>query len=235
MAASSGSSGSPDEQQTMYPNSKFQYDENADISYLDSPSIEVAPISLDASPASAPALGQNPTLYLRIMTEGHRAEAPDEVEGVFVSAAALKQLPNDHQVKFLVDGDYVVTKPPIEASDAEATPDAQAANRVEFFLTPEQMKTILLGHKVNFSVGSYDYVIDDNGIATFRAFLGDVNHLPPASANLIRAYHRFLNRLPSIITMISTTCEYIILGAFAVVVVGSIAAFVMGLTRFIKM
>jgi len=34
--------------------------------------------------------------------------------------------------------------------------------------------------------------------------------------------------------VISSTCEYIILSAFGIVVVASIAAFVMGLTRFIK-
>jgi hypothetical protein len=231
------SSGTSDEQQSSYPNSKFQYDETTDVSYLDSPVIEIVPISLDVSSAAASAPAQNASLYLRIITEGHRAEAPDQVEGVFFSTAPLKNLSSDHVVKFLVDGAFITGTPPIEPTDgtAAAPADSQQANQVTFFLTPEQMKTVLRGKKVNFSVGGYNYMIDDTGIATFRGFLADVNHLPPASANLIRVYHRFLNRLPSIITMISTTCEYIILGAFAIVVVASIAAFVMGLTRFIKM
>jgi hypothetical protein len=235
--AADNSSGTSDEQQSSYPNSKFQYDESTDVSYLDSPVIEIVPISLDVAPAAAAAPAQNGSLYLRIITEGHRAEAPDQVEGVFFSTAPLKNLSSDHVVKFLVDGAFITAAPPIEPTDgtAAAPADAQQANQVTFFLTPEQMKTVLRGKKVNFSVGSYNYMIDDTGIATFRGFLADVNHLPPASANLVRVYHRFLNRLPSIITMISTSCEYIILGAFAIVVVASIAAFVMGLTRFIKM
>jgi hypothetical protein len=235
--AADNSSGSSDEQQSSYPNSKFQYDENTDVSYLDSPVIEIVPISLDVSPAAASAPAQNASLYLRIITEGHRAEAPDQVEGVFFSTASLKNLSADHKVKFLVDGAFINATPPTEPTDGTgaAPADSQQANQVTFFLTPEQMKTVLRGKKVNFSVGGYNYMIDDTGIATFRGFLADVNHLPPASANLVRIYHRFLNRLPSIITMISTSCEYIILGAFAIVVVASIAAFVMGLTRFIKM
>ena len=51
----------------------------------------------------------------------------------------------------------------------------------------------------------------------------------------MRAYHHFIAELPSIITVISTVCEYIILGSFAVLVAAAIAAFVMGMTRFIKM
>ena len=94
---------------------------------------------------------------------------------------------------------------------------------------------MILGKKLNFSVGDYQYRIDDAGIATLRGYLDDVNHLPPQSVSQAKTYHRFLNKLPSIITMISTTCEYIILGAFALLVVASIAAFAMGLTRFIKM
>ena len=88
---------------------------------------------------------------------------------------------------------------------------------------------------MNFSVGSFDYRIDDAGLATFHRYFADVDRLPPASTNLVRSYHRFINRLPSIITMISTVCEYIILGSFAILVVASMAAFIMGVTRFIKM
>jgi hypothetical protein len=236
VATTSDSSGPADEQASFYPNSKFQYDEGADISYLDSPPVQVVPVVLDsASPATGAAPVGPASLSLRIKTEGRRAETPDEVQGIFISNMELKKLAANHKVKFLVDGAYIQATPPLDpAEDNEATTDPQVT-RVNFFLTPEQMKTILSGKQVNLSVGGYDYRIDDAGIATFRAFLGDVNHLPPASTNMVRMYHRLLNRLPSIITMISTACEYIILSAFGIVVVASIAAFIMGLTRFIKM
>lgn len=217
-----------------YPHSKFQYDENGDICYLDSYPIELYPISLDASPTAPSTQGQGGTLFLRIETEGHRAEAPDVVTGVFVSNLPLKNLPTDQKVKFLVDGVYIQGEPVPVDPDVPPNPSL-LATQVSFTLNPESVKTIVNGKNLNISVGSYDYRVDDTGLAILRGYQIDVEQLPPPSTNFVRSYHRLLNRLPSIVTMISTTCEYIILGAFALVVVASIAAFIMGLTRFIKM
>jgi hypothetical protein len=51
----------------------------------------------------------------------------------------------------------------------------------------------------------------------------------------MRSYHKFLAGLPSLITMISTICEYIILGSFGILVAAGVAAFALGVTRYIKM
>jgi hypothetical protein len=226
----SRSFGATDEQQAEYPNSKFQYDDTADVSYLESNVVNIEAMSADA-PVAGP--GQSATLHFRITTEGQRAESPDEVEGFFYSAVPLKKLATDRKVKFLVDGAFIPTREPVDSSDAD--PDPLRTNQVSFFLSPEQTRAILSGKKVNVNVGGYDYRIDDPAMASLRGFMADITKLPPASTNYMKAFHRFVNRLPSIISVISSTCEYIILGAFGIVVVASIAAFVMGLTRFIKM
>ena len=229
-SADTASSAVPDEQQTEYPNSKFQYDDNSDTNYLESNVVEIQPMSPDAAAAVA---GQSTTLHFRITTEGHRAESPDEVEGFFYSSAALKKLATDRKVKFLVDGAFIPTEAQVDSADAD--PDPLRTNQVAFFLSPEQTRVILSGKKVNVTVGGYDYRIDDPATASLHGFMADITKLPPASTNYMKAFHHFVNRLPSIISVISSTCEYIILGAFGIVVVASIAAFVMGLTRFIKM
>jgi len=217
-----------------YPHSKYRYDEVEDNCYLDSYPVDLLPVALDASPTAPSPPGPGATLFFSIETEGHRAEAPDTVSALFVSNLPLKKLAEDHKVKFLVDGAFIEGTP--TPTGSEATPDPSLlATQVVFSLTPEQVKSIVDGKNLNLSVGSYDYRIDDAGIATFRGYQDDVDHLPPPSTNFVRSYHRFLNRLPSVVAMISTTCEYIILGAFAVVLLGTIAAFVMGLTRFINM
>jgi len=223
------SSSATDEQQNEYPNSKFQYDDNADVSYLESSVVEIEPVS----PEAAPTPGQSTTIHFRITTEGSRAESPDEVQGFFYSSVPLKKLATDRKVKFLVDGAFIPTQQPVESPDAD--PDPQRTNHVDFLLSPEQTRAILSGKKVNVNVAGYDYRIGDAAMASLHGFMADVTKLPPASTNYMKAFHRFVNRLPSIISVISATCEYIILSAFGIVVVASIAAFVMGLTRFIKM
>ena len=221
-------------EENPYPHSKFQYDEGRDLCDLDSYPVDLASISLDASPTAPSIQGQHATLVLRIETEGRRAQAPDTVTGIFVSNVPLKDLTANRQVKFLVDGAYIQGDP--VPTDSDATPDATLqATQVIFTLTPEQVKSMVGGRNLNVSVGSYDYRIDDTGIAMLRGYQDDIDHLPPPSTNFVRSYHRLLNRLPSIVTMISTTCEYIILGAFALVFVAAIAAFIMGLMRFINM
>ena len=52
---------------------------------------------------------------------------------------------------------------------------------------------------------------------------------------MLRSYYKLLAKIPSFVSMVSTFCEYLILGSFALLVCASIAAFVMGVTRFIKM
>jgi hypothetical protein len=51
----------------------------------------------------------------------------------------------------------------------------------------------------------------------------------------VRSFYKMLARIPSFFAIISTVCEYVILGSFALLVAASIAAFILGVSRFIKM
>jgi hypothetical protein len=186
----------------------------------------------EAAPAAPNSQGK---LTLRITTDGHKPEAPDQIEATFLSANAAKYPVGNHDIKFLVDGTYIPVNE-IENSNGDLSSGAgQAAGSISFYLAPEQARSIFNGKNVNFSMGSNNYRIDQTGIAVFRKFFADVDRLPPASTNFVRSYHKFISRIPSIVTMISTVCEYIILSSFAILVAASIAAFVMGMSRFIKM
>jgi hypothetical protein len=192
-------------------------------------------ISLDAAPGSGGAPGTDASLTLRISTEGRRPESPDRIEGQFYSGGNAAKIPTNHKIKFVVDG---TSLPVHEMGDpnGDAVPTLpQGPNRLSFYITPEQLHAIFAGKKVNFTVGSNDYRIDETGMGIFRKYLADVDHLPPASTNFVRAYHHLLDRLPSIVSVISTVCEYIILGSFALLVAASVAAFVMGMSRFMNM
>jgi hypothetical protein len=214
------------EAKPLYPGSIFSYDDGLDVCYLDSPAVDVMLVVPDASPIAASPVG---TLTLRITTDGRKPEAPDRIEATFVPSGAVKTSGDNQHIKFLVDGTYV------PVTDLVPDDTGQVSNLVSFYLTPEQVNSIFKAKNVNFSVGSINYMIDQNGIEILRKYFDDVDHLPPPSATFTRSYHKFLNRLPSIITVISTVCEYIILGSFAIVVAASVAAFIMGVTRFIKM
>ncbi|HEX4141201.1 MAG TPA: hypothetical protein VHY09_12690, partial [Candidatus Methylacidiphilales bacterium] len=76
---------------------------------------------------------------------------------------------------------------------------------------------------------------DDRNVGMLRAYMADVETLQPATSSLIHSLYKMLARIPSIFTIISTICEYVILGSFALLVAASIAAFILGITRFIKM
>lgn len=220
----------PDGYVNLFPGSSLNYDEVQDVCYLDSPTVDVELIVLDAS--QAPPAGQSATLKLRTITEGRKPETPDRVEGTFYSGPGeAHKIPKNPKIKFLVDGTYIAANEP---TPDDAAPSSDT-NLVIFYLAPEKVKAIFLGQKVNFSVGPNEYRINDEALDTFRKYVEDVQHLPPASTDVVRAYHRFIARLPSIVTLISTVCEYIILGSFTILLAASIAAFIMGLTRFIKM
>ncbi len=218
----------------LYPGSKFSYNQSLDLCFLDSPGVQVWPVFAEAAPAaSLPAPG---TLTLRIMTEGHTPQTPDRIQATFTPGnSARKSSDVPQTVKFLVDGNFIPVDQVASNSDDTASLVTPAPGSISFYLTPQQAQSIFQGKNVNFSVGSDNYRMDQNGIAVFQKYFDDVRKLPPASPNLVRIYHKFIARLPSIITVISTVCMYIILGAFAIVVAGSVAAFVMGMTRFIKM
>ena len=182
--------------------------------------------------ANSPGRG---TLTLRITTDGHKPEMPDKIEATFFSAGAIKKPVGNNDIKFLVDGTYVPINEIENTADDDSSSAEQASGNISFYLTLEQARAIINGKNINFSVGSNNYRIDDTGMSAFRIYFKDIDQLPPASTNFVRSYHKLVAELPSIITVISTACEYIILGSFAILLAASIAAFILGVTRFIKM
>jgi hypothetical protein len=224
----------PVEDKNPYPGSKFSYDEALDVCYLDSPAVDVFLVLPDAAPLAPNSPGQG-KLTLRITTDGHKPETPDQIEATFVSAVPIKKSADNSHIKFLVDGTYLYVDE-IKNTDGDASSDTgQSTENITFYLAPQQAKTIVLAKNVNFSVGNTNYRIDHSGIFVFRKYFVDVDSLPPTSTNFLRSFHKFVAGIPSIITVISTVCEYIILGSFTIIVAASIAAFVMGVGRFIKM
>jgi hypothetical protein len=194
----------------------------------------------ETAPA-APSPQSQGTLTLRITTDGHTPDAPDQVEATFVSATGLKNLASDRKIQFLVDGAYIPVSEIVsdDSSDSSSTAGqpaaAQSVKSISFNLSPEQANSIFKAKNVNFSIGSNNYRIDQTGISIFRKYFDTVDQLPPAPFSFAQSYHKLMARLPSLVTIISTTCEYIILGGFAIVFAAAIAAFVLGVTRFIKM
>jgi hypothetical protein len=222
------------ENKNPYPGSKFSYNEGLDVCYLDSFAVGVLPVLPGAALATPNSPGQG-TLTLRITTDGHKPEAPDQIEATFLSASDIKNVASDRKIQFLVDGAYIPVSEIVSDNGDSSSGAGQSVRSVAFNLSPEQASSIFRGKNVNFSVGSNNYRIDQTGISTFRKYFDDVDRLPPASTSFIRTYHRFLVRLPSIITIISTVCEYIILGSFTILIAASFAAFALGITRFMKM
>jgi len=217
-----------------YPGSKFSYDEGQDLCYLDSPAVNVLPVLPEAAPTALTSPSQG-TLTLRITTDGHQPQVPDQIEATFLSASDIKNLASNRKIQFLVDGAYIPVSEIVSDNGGSSSGAGQSVKSVSFNLWPDQARSIFNAKNVNFSVGNNNYRIDPTGIGIFRKYFDTVDHLPPASFSIAKSYHKMLAQLPSIVTVISTVCEYIILGSFAVVFAATIAAFVLGVSRFMKM
>jgi uncharacterized protein YdaU (DUF1376 family) len=215
-----------------YPGSNFGYNDSLDVCYLDSPAVDVWP---EPAPAVPIPPGQGTTLTLRIVTDGHQPQVPDRIEATVLSPSAPKKADGNRNVVFIVDGAKIPINQTAQKDSGNLSGAGQAGEVASFYLSPELARSIINGKNVNFSVGTNNFKIDQAGITVLRKYLNDVDHLPPASFNLVRSYYKFLSRLPSMVSVISTVCEYIILGGFALFVAASIAAFVMGMSRFMKM
>ena len=88
---------------------------------------------------------------------------------------------------------------------------------------------------MTFTVGFNSYRIDEHGAAVLHGYSADIDTLEPATPSIVHTFYKLLARIPSIFTIISTICEYLILGSFALIVTASVLAFILGVTRFIKM
>ncbi|MEI9999997.1 MAG: hypothetical protein WDO13_12985 [Verrucomicrobiota bacterium] len=60
---------------------KYTYNDALDVSYLDSPAVDVYLIGAKKTPAP----GQGSSLVLRIVTEGRQPQVPDRFEATFLT------------------------------------------------------------------------------------------------------------------------------------------------------
>jgi hypothetical protein len=224
----------PVDYKNSFPGSKYTYDDIQDVSYLDSPPVNVWIVSPDAAPLPANAPSQG-TLTLRITTSGPKVEAPDLIRATFQSVNDIKHIAGNRKIRFLVDGNYISPQESADGNDGQVSDSSQPFRVISFDLEPQQLRAILKGKLVNFSIGTNDYKIDEAGISIFQKYMKDVDYLPPPSFNFGRSYHHFVRGLPSIITMISTVCEYIILSGFGIMMAVVAAAFFLGISKFMKM
>jgi hypothetical protein len=214
--------------------SNYTYNDALDVCYLDSPAIDVYPDPLPKTPLPP---GQGSSLTMRIVTDGRTPQAPDRFELTFLSVGGdaaggdfgLREIVfNTDDTQFTVDDSA--------KKDSGSLPGGgQAVQYVSFYLDPSRVHQIANAKTLTFLVGSDRYRFDDRGITTLRSYLGDVDTLAPASSSLVRNFYKLLARIPSFFEIISTVCEYVILGSFALLVAASIAAFILGISRFIKM
>lgn len=207
-----------------YPGSRFNYDNQSDVCTLESPVVDVMlQPSNAANPTSATA-----SLQLRITTDGHDPEKPDKIEIIFSPRGTIRQVNADSKANFLVDE---ASLPPIALEDS----GNQNVDRIQLVLPLGQVGTIFNGKNVIFSFGKNNYIINETGLGLFRKYLDDLDRLPPASTNFVKAYHKFISRLPSIADAISEVCTYLIVGSFSIVMFFLVLGFIWGMTRFIKM
>ena len=222
------------EEKPTYPGSIFEYDNSLNVCYLDSPEVGVLPVSLEPVPKAVdPA--QRYILKLRIRSDGRTPEAPDFIEATFSCPAGFRALDRGRKIQFLVDGIYT-TANEIEGTDEDGSPAAaEKLDKITFRLLPQQAKSIFNGNHVNLMIGGNEYRFEPLGVALFRKYLIDVDRLPPPAFSLARSCSKLIARLPTIITAISTTCEYIILGGFGLLFFTVMAAISMAVARPLKM
>jgi hypothetical protein len=209
----------------------YTYNAALDVCYLDSPPIDVF---RDPAPKTPPPPGQGSSLTLRIVTDGQTPQAPERYEVTFLSVGGSGGDLGQQAITFQAD-ETQVTVPDSAKKDSATLPGGQAVQYVAFCLDPAQAHALGAAKSLLLNVGVDHYRLDERGISTVRRYLADVDTLAPASSSFVRSFYKLLARIPSFFDMISTVCEYAILGSFALLVAASIAAFILGVSRFIKM
>ena len=226
-----GSGGPPVPAPTPYAGSKATYNQALDLSYLDSPPVDLLP----AVTAPAKPTKPNASLTLRVISPGNAPTSPDKIEATYLYVGAGNRSDANSAIEFNVDGKIIAIADSARKDSSAMGGAAQALFYLTFYLTPDELKTISSGHDVQISVAPETYKLDGNGVATLQAYQKDLDALPKSASSIMRSYYKLLAKIPSFVSIISTACEYLILGSFAILVCFSIAAFVMGVTRFIKM
>ena len=104
-----------------------------------------------------------------------------------------------------------------------------------FYLSAAQIRQVGDGKPETFGVGTTLYRIDERGATVLHSYLNDVDSLQPATSSFLRSTSKLLAHLPSFFSILSTICMYAILGSFGLLLAACVAAFILGISRFIKM
>jgi hypothetical protein len=231
-ASSASSPGGPLAPPDPYPGARYSYNEPLDISYLESfasPATPEPPADSSAPAATAPA----GSLTLRIASDGRQPYAPAKIEAIFTSNTAVKNPGNYGPIGLFVNG-LRTAMHDIEIKDTN-TSSTPGPTRIAFYLTPEQVRSINFAKTTELEIGAVTYQFDDIGMASMRRYFDAVDQLPPPPTGWAKSYRKFVHNIPAMIAAISTGCEYIVIGSFAILVIMTIAAFAMGMSRFIQM
>jgi len=208
----------------------YSYNDSLDACYLDSPPIDVYVGGGTKYPP-----GQGSSLTLRIVTDGRTPQSPDRFEVTLVAVGGGNSDLAAAEIDFNTStGTFTVAD--TDRKDSGSLPGgAQTMRYASFYLSAAEVRQFVNSKDPTFTVGADVYHLDDRSVAILHNYMADVDTLQPATSSLIRSLYKMLARIPSFFTIISTICEYVILGSFALLVAASIAAFILGITRFIKM
>ena len=213
----------------------YSYNATLDVCYLDSPPIDVYSMPNGQSTAAAPTAGQGSSLTLRIITDGRTPQQPERYEATFLAVGGDGGDLATRNIVFNTDTG-AISVDDANRKDAGSVPGGgQPVQYASFYLTAEQVRQICDGKPQTFSVGSTLYRIDARGAGILHDYIGDVATLQPATSSFMHSVYKILARIPSFFDILSTICEYLILGSFGLLVAFSIAAFILGISRFIKM
>lgn len=192
----------------VIPGSTYHYDRVVNVTYLDSPAVELLPVV----PATATPTATTPpkgTLFVRTIIEGETPTQSDKVEAVFSSPGIAKKLAGNRNATFMAGGVSIPVSGP-----ENTTGLGIGADQVAFNLTHIQAKLVVSTKEATFNVGGFNYKIDQDGITTLQNYFNGTSSLPPPPTYFESAYKQFKLMLPGIIEFISTTCVYIILSGF---------------------
>lgn len=218
--------------QLQLTTANYTYNPTLDVSYLDSPAIDVY---ADPPPKTPLTAGQGSSLTFRIVTDGRTPQVPDRFEVTFLSVGVDNGDLSARAIVFSTDAGTIPVDDS-ERKDSGSLPGGgQHVQYASFYLPAAQVRQICSGKPLTFSVGPTKYRIDQRGATILHNYFTDADSLEPATSSLLHTVYKLLGRIPSFFNIISTICEYVILGSFGLLVAASIAAFILGISRFIKM
>jgi len=208
----------------------YIYNDALDVCYLDSPPMN---IYTGNAPKSSP--GQGSSLTMRVLTEGRTPQMPDRLEVTLVCVGGSGGDLSGSAIIFNSDSGPITVQDSDRKDSGSLPGSGQSMRYASFYLQAAQVRQFRSAKVLSLTIGSDLYHLDAQGAASLRGYLSDIDTLQPATPSLLRSIDKWLARIPSFFSIISAICEYVILGSFGLLVMFSIAAFIFGVSRFIKM